>query len=142
MSKELRVGLEMVPQTGTVNELGTVSSMFGDLKQFRFIDKNRVHFQFRDSDTNQQFLVVLSNGLANAYQSGQLTAGMCWNLPVYKVTENQDGEPLTDKKGNVIPHMLVMGSPQTPWQNIKGMKETIKEAIYKPMSSGAFDEYF
>lgn len=143
MSKELRKGLALKENQGTVNELGTVKELFGDLPLFRFHDKNRVCFQFRDKDTKEQFLVVLSNGLANAYESGKLTKGGCWNLPVYKVVENQEGEPLTDAKGEIIPHMLVMGSPQSPWIETKKLddKKIIKE-LYEPASDNAFDEYF
>jgi len=140
----LRKGLAMPKNTGSVSTIGTVKEVFGDdAITMKFYDKNRVCFIFEDTNTNEEFLVVLSNGLANSYASGKLTPAMLWNLPIYKVTENAEGEPLTDSKGEVIPHMLVMGSTQQAGKSVKDMKFVkIDKEMYTPESANAFDEYF
>lgn len=134
-------GLGLKPQTGAVEQLGIVSELFADCKDVTFHDKNRVNFQFNYPEDDERILVVLSNGLANAYATGKLTQKQCLNLPVYKITTNQDGEPLTDKNGNVIPHMLVMGSTQAKGFDLSAMDTAkVKEHTYQPSASGAFDD--
>lgn len=139
--KEILKGLALTNQTGTVESIGTVIELFGDFKEGRFYDKNRVNFQFYSRDTDERFLVVLSNSLAKDYATGKLTKAMCWNLPVYKVTTAPNGEPLTDSNGNIIPHMLVMGTPESgTFDPSKIKREKVSTHKYVPSGTAAFDD--
>lgn len=142
MSKAIRekmVGIES--QKGSVQELGLVRDVFKGL-DFEPYTKNRPAIKFFDEELKKEFLVVLSNSMLPAWEAGKITAPQFFNLTVYRTTENADGEPLTDAKGNVIKEMYSMGTKQTKRMKASDMKASIKDDVYVPAGENAFDEYF
>ncbi len=142
MSKAIRekmVGVES--QKGSVVELGTVGKVFAGL-DFEVYTKKRPALKFFDEELKKEFLVVLSNSMLPAWEAGRITAPQFFNLNVYKTTENAEGEPLTDAKGNVIKEMYSMGTKQSKRLKASDLKASIKDAVYVPAGENAFDEYF
>ena len=141
MSKEIRekmVGTNN--RQGAVKNLGTVRELFKGLP-FYFYTKNRPAFKFVDKELDKDILVVLSNSLQAEYASGKLTPSMLWNLNVYETTTNPDGEPLTDKFGNVIEAIYSMGTEQATLNDSDKIKdEKLDQHVYKPHGENAFDE--
>lgn len=81
------------------NSLGIASEIFADCKLQVTVKnlKKRVSFNFI-ADDGTSLRVNASQSINDMYRNGQITIRQMLGLPVYVVTHNADGEPLTDTK--------------------------------------------
>lgn len=143
MSTQIRETMVAVKgQQGAVKNLGTVREIFKGLP-FYLYTKNRPAMKFIDKEMNKEFLIVLSNSLQAEYDSGNLTPAMFWNLNVYETRTNPQGEPLTDKFGNVIEAIYSMGTEQTTLIDSSKMDDAkLDKKVYQAHGEDAFDDLF
>ena len=130
--------------SGIGTSIGTALELFKDCDfTFHANEGKRVTYIFtgtKGANKGKRAVVILSNSLMPAWESGELDKASILKLPIYRVETTPDGEPLTDEDGNPITLMVFGKNASGAAGNVSKLKAT-KIEDFEPVSEHSFDEY-